>query len=287
MRLAMQVHRARRFYERPESKRQYHERPVPEPPPQRCRDRSPTSTSAARLSATTQRCSVSSGSSSTWSRTIRRACEDSHWLSARIVPQGDDSACRTTRTRCETAGDDLVTVAADRRLGGRAAAAGRRRSLCLAGHGPRRLGAQARPLPLDDPAAAGDRAERRPDPRCAHSPPLARLHGRPPQEGAGDPGSHRTPELTARPPSTAATRRCSTRRTSPTAFASRSGTTPPRRGSRCTHGASTRGASARVRSSTTCPKRASSRAPRPPRRRTSRTARCMSTSRSSAGRAGA
>ena len=29
MRLAMQVHRARRFYERPESKRQYRERPVP------------------------------------------------------------------------------------------------------------------------------------------------------------------------------------------------------------------------------------------------------------------
>ena len=111
MRLAMQVHRARRFYERPESKRPYHERPVP-------------GATAAALPRPEpdfhERCTLV-GDHPALQRQLGLVVdlvaddpsrlEDSHWLSARIVPNGDDGACRTTRTRCETSGTDLVTVA--------------------------------------------------------------------------------------------------------------------------------------------------------------------------------
>ncbi len=110
LRLAMQIHRARRFYERPESKREYHERPV-------------DGATAAPLPRPEpdfhERCSLV-GDHPALQRRLGLVLdlvaddpdrlEDSQWLSARVVPQGDEAACRTTRTRCQTAGDDLVTV---------------------------------------------------------------------------------------------------------------------------------------------------------------------------------
>ncbi len=109
-RLAIQVHRARRFYERPESKLDYRERPVdgasapklPRPEPdfhERCTLVSDHPALQRRLGLVVDL--VADDPS---------RLEDSHWLSARIVPQGDETACRTTRTRCRVAGDDLVTV---------------------------------------------------------------------------------------------------------------------------------------------------------------------------------
>ena len=70
MRLALQMHRARRFYERPESKGTYHEiPPTPPPKPPKLPKPKPDFTSAARSSATTRPCNAGSGSSSTSSRT--------------------------------------------------------------------------------------------------------------------------------------------------------------------------------------------------------------------------
>jgi hypothetical protein len=110
LRLAMQVHRARRFYERPESQRPYRERPLdgataarpPRPEPdfhERCTLVSDHPALQRRLGLVVDLVADDPD-----------RLRNSEWLSARIVPKGDAKACRTTRTRCQTAGDDLVTV---------------------------------------------------------------------------------------------------------------------------------------------------------------------------------
>ena len=111
MRFALQMHRARRFYERPESKRKYHERP-PDPAPKPAKLPKPKPDFH-------ERCSLVGDHPALQRRlglVVDLVVDDpnrlsqSQWLSARIVPQGDETACRTTRTRCQVAGDDLVTV---------------------------------------------------------------------------------------------------------------------------------------------------------------------------------
>ncbi len=113
-RLAMQLHRARRFYERPESKLEYHERPVagairPRPP-------RPGPDFHERCSLVGDHPSVQRrlGLVLDLVADDPDRLRDSQWLSARIVPQGDAAACRTTRTRCQTVGDDLVTISRSR-----------------------------------------------------------------------------------------------------------------------------------------------------------------------------
>jgi hypothetical protein len=111
MRLALQVHRARRFYERPESKGKYVERPA---------DPSPKPAKLPKLKPDFhERCSLVGDHSALQRRlglVVDLRVDDpdrlkqSQWLSARIVPQGDTASCRTTRTRCQVAGEDLVTV---------------------------------------------------------------------------------------------------------------------------------------------------------------------------------
>lgn len=112
LRLALQAHRARRFYERPESKLEYRERPLegataprpPRPEPD-----------------FHERCSLV-GDHPSMQRRLGLVVDlrvddpdrlrDSEWLSARIVPQDDEAACLLTRTRCRAVGDDLVTIPA-------------------------------------------------------------------------------------------------------------------------------------------------------------------------------
>ena len=109
-RFALQLHRARRFYERPEALEEYkdrpiegHNRPRPDKPDPDFHER----------------CTLVSDHPSLQRRlglVLDLRVDDpsrldaSSWLSARIVPRGDTSACRLTRTRCAAVGDDLVTV---------------------------------------------------------------------------------------------------------------------------------------------------------------------------------
>lgn len=109
--LALELHRARRFYERPETAPAYRERPkqgaTSERPPRKIPDFH-------------ERCSLVGDHPSLQRKLglvvdlkVRNPARlsRSRWLSARIVPQRDKKACRTARTRCEAADLDLVTVA--------------------------------------------------------------------------------------------------------------------------------------------------------------------------------
>ncbi len=110
-RMALELHRARRFYERPESQGKYQETPttgkaspqLPRPGPEfheRCATAGDHPALLRALGLVID---------------LRVAEPDrlrvSTWLSARIAPRGDASACRTTRTQCRAVGDDLVSVA--------------------------------------------------------------------------------------------------------------------------------------------------------------------------------
>ena len=109
-RLAFQLHRARRYYERPESQGKYQERPtagaqapkLPRPKPdfhERC-------TLAGDHPALLRRLGL----------VVDLRVEDpdrlrtSAWLSAHLAFEGMPQMCISTRTPCEAAGDDLVTV---------------------------------------------------------------------------------------------------------------------------------------------------------------------------------
>jgi hypothetical protein len=120
-RFLMHLHRARRFYERPEAELPYREHPV---------DGATTPRPPRPDPDFHQRCSLA-GDHPSLQRQLGLVVDlaadeparlrDSQWLSARIVVQEDAAACRTTRTRCRVAGDDLVTIArtadwADERL---------------------------------------------------------------------------------------------------------------------------------------------------------------------------
>ena len=109
-RLFIQLHRARRFYERPESKLEYRERPKegatsprpPRPEPdfhERCSLIADHPSLQRRLGLVIDLAAVDPD-----------RLRESKWLSARIVPAQDTAACGLTRTRCRVTGDDLVTI---------------------------------------------------------------------------------------------------------------------------------------------------------------------------------
>jgi hypothetical protein len=111
-RLALQVHRARRFYERPEAQHTYRDRPRQNPTHKRPPRPKPEFH---------ERCSLVADHPALQRRlglVVDLVADDpdrlrgSEWLSGRIVPQGDQIASVGTRTRCRVAGDDLVTVPA-------------------------------------------------------------------------------------------------------------------------------------------------------------------------------
>ncbi len=111
-RLTQETHRARRFYERPESAAEYRERPIdgytpplpPRPEPdfhERCALVA-DNPSLQRLLGLVVDLQVADPG----------RLEKSAWISARVVPQGDTAASQVSRTRVAVADDDLVTVAA-------------------------------------------------------------------------------------------------------------------------------------------------------------------------------
>ncbi|HEX9855762.1 MAG TPA: hypothetical protein VGC47_10630 [Acidimicrobiia bacterium] len=106
----LELHRARRFYERPESARAYERRPVegavadelPRPAPdfhERCSLAADHPTLQRRLGLVVD-------------LVVRDPARlgSSQWLTGSIVVNGDTAACRTGRVLCATAGDHLVTV---------------------------------------------------------------------------------------------------------------------------------------------------------------------------------
>ena len=110
-RMALELHRARRFYERPEEAGTYRDRPVPgaiSPPVDRPEPEFH------------ERCAMA-GDHPTLLRRLGLVIDlevadpdrlrSSQWLSAAIVVAGDRGPCRLTRTRCRAVGDDLVTIA--------------------------------------------------------------------------------------------------------------------------------------------------------------------------------
>ena len=112
MRIAIQLHRVRRFYERPENQAAYQERPddgaTPVPPPRPDPDFH-------------ERCALLADHPGLQRRLglvvdlvvdDPNRLADSQWLAATIVPRGDTGAARSPRTRCAVSGDDLVTVPA-------------------------------------------------------------------------------------------------------------------------------------------------------------------------------
>ncbi|MET0458629.1 MAG: hypothetical protein ABW195_05250, partial [Ilumatobacteraceae bacterium] len=112
-RFALELHRARRFYERPESVRDY--QAVPTPGATMAKMAPPVPDFHERVAV--------AGDHPALLRRLGLVVElrvadperlrTSRWLSARVVPAGDTTAGRPTRVRCENpAGtDDLVTVA--------------------------------------------------------------------------------------------------------------------------------------------------------------------------------
>ncbi len=112
MRIAIQLHRARRFYERPENQSAYQERP----------DEGVTPTSPPRPDPDFhERCALLADHPGLQRRlglVIDLVADDpnrfadSQWLAATIVPRGDTAAARSPRTRCAVSGEDLVTVPA-------------------------------------------------------------------------------------------------------------------------------------------------------------------------------
>ena len=110
-RMALELHRTRRFYERPEAARAYRERPIP------------GAISAPRdrpESEFHERCATAGDHPTLLRRlglVIDLKVDDpsrlrmSKWLSAVLVVRGDRARCKTTRTQCRAVGDNLVTVA--------------------------------------------------------------------------------------------------------------------------------------------------------------------------------
>lgn len=110
-RMALELHRARRFYERPEEQRAYRDRPkagassppVKRPEPEfheRCATAGDHPTLLRRLGLVID-LKVSDP----------ERLRSSQWLSAAIIVDGDRGPCRLTRTQCRAVGDALVTVA--------------------------------------------------------------------------------------------------------------------------------------------------------------------------------
>ena len=110
-RVALELHRCRRFYERPESRQEYRDRPDPRaklPPLPRSK------------SEFHERCALAGDHGELLRRLglvldLRVAepgrLRQSQWLSAQVSVGGGLNACRTTRVHCRVAGDALVASA--------------------------------------------------------------------------------------------------------------------------------------------------------------------------------
>jgi hypothetical protein len=108
--MAVELHRARRFYERPESQGKYRDRPDPD---------AKADPLPAHEPEFHERCAMA-GDHPALLRKLGLVIDlradvvrllKSQWLTARIAVSGDASLCRTTRVRCQSATDgSLVTV---------------------------------------------------------------------------------------------------------------------------------------------------------------------------------
>ncbi|MEO8122605.1 MAG: hypothetical protein ABI633_00995 [Burkholderiales bacterium] len=109
-RVALELHRCRRYYERPESQLPYESRPtpgatvapIPSPEPEfheRCAMAGDHPALLRRLGLVIDL------------RVFEPArLRQSQWLSARVSIDGDLGACRSARVRCQPAGDDVVST---------------------------------------------------------------------------------------------------------------------------------------------------------------------------------
>jgi len=109
-RMQLELHRCRRFYERPESQDEYRDRPnpkakVPEVAPAR-REFHERCAAAGDHGELLRRLGLVVDVRVTNPRRLRR----SQWLAARISRDGDRSAFRCPRQRCHATGDALVTT---------------------------------------------------------------------------------------------------------------------------------------------------------------------------------
>lgn len=111
-RMMLELHRVRRFYERPESQLPYKERPDPgakSPRPPR-----PTPDFHERCSLVGDHPALlrKLGLVIDLIATEPDRLRTSDWLSARLAPGPDPGACRPTRTACAALNDELITVPA-------------------------------------------------------------------------------------------------------------------------------------------------------------------------------
>jgi hypothetical protein len=110
-RILMNLHRARRMYERPEAQFAYQERPD-QPSPQFPR---PEPDFHERVGMVGDHPSVQRRLGLVIDLVVSDPAAlarlaQSDWIAADVVPAGDDAACLPTRTKCTRIGNDLVTV---------------------------------------------------------------------------------------------------------------------------------------------------------------------------------
>lgn len=108
--IALELHRCRRYYERPESQAPYRERPDPaataKPLPQQEPEFHERCAMAGDHPALLRALGLVIDLKVTDPDRLRRA----EWLCARVAVDGDLGPCRSTRVRCRAVGDDLVTA---------------------------------------------------------------------------------------------------------------------------------------------------------------------------------
>jgi hypothetical protein len=110
-RMALELHRARRFYERPEEQRPYRDLPKPgasSPPVKRPE---PEFHERCAMAGDHRPLLRQLGLVIDLKVSDPERLRSSQWLSAAIIVDGDRGPCRLTRTQCSAVGDALVTVA--------------------------------------------------------------------------------------------------------------------------------------------------------------------------------
>jgi hypothetical protein len=109
-RFALELHRARRFYERPESALPYQARPTDGATMPKLAPPTPDFHERVALAGDHPALLRRLGLVVELRVADPARLKKSQWLSARVVPRRDRRAGRLTRVRCEAAGDALVTV---------------------------------------------------------------------------------------------------------------------------------------------------------------------------------
>ncbi|MDH3261833.1 MAG: hypothetical protein OEM84_12800 [Acidimicrobiia bacterium] len=108
--LTLELHRARRFYERPESALPYQDRPDLNPVVEKLPRPEPDFHERVSLASDHQSLQRRLGLVIDLIVHDPSRLAKSEWLSGRIIIDGSARACRTTRVRCMAVGDDLLTV---------------------------------------------------------------------------------------------------------------------------------------------------------------------------------